>query len=73
MFLIIEKLKPVKKIPEPVLILLTVLKQVTFSSLKTFSIRNTGEINLVISAGNKTDFTNLTHYSTVTLPPPDSL
>lgn len=49
MVLIIEKLKKRKRIPELVLILLMVLKQVTFSGLKvSFSITTIWERNLII-------------------------
>lgn len=49
MVLIIEKLKKRKRIPELALILLMVLKQVTFSGLKvSFSITTIWERNLII-------------------------
>lgn len=49
MFLIVEKLKKRKRIPELALILLMVLKQVTFSGLKvSFSITTIWERNLII-------------------------
>lgn len=54
MFLIIEKLKKRKRIPELALILLMVLKQVTFSGLKvSFTITNIWRRNLIISAVNR--------------------
>lgn len=54
MFLIIEKIKKRKRIPELALILLMVLKQVTFSGLKvSFTVTKIWKRNLIISAVNR--------------------
>lgn len=68
MFLKTEKFKKRKRIPELVLILLMVLKQVTFSGLKvSFSVTTIWERNLIISAVNRESFNNLKCYSILPL------
>lgn len=68
MVLIIEKLKKRKRIPELALILLMVLKQVTFSGLKvSFSITTIWERNLIMSTVNRESFSNLNCYSILPL------
>lgn len=75
MFLLIEKLRKRKRIPKLALILLTVLKQVTFSGLKvSFSVTTVWERNLIIwernliiSAVNRERFSNVNCYSILPL------
>lgn len=58
-FLKTEKLKKRKRIPELALILLMVLKQITFSGLKvSFCITTIWERNLIISVVNSESFSN---------------